>query len=519
MTIYDLPEEISLDEEGHVEDHTIIHGGLKDHEDRIRGVEANKSDNAHKHTSDDITDATTIGKLFITTENPESARDAIGAGTSSLVIGITESTAKAGDYQPTWSQVTEKPSTFTPAEHTHTIAEITDLDTALSDKVNNDDSRLTDARIPVAHTHAWTEITEKPSTFTPTIGATSTTAVAGNDPRLTNARTPTEHTHTTSQVTGLDPALESKANLVGGKIPTSEIPAIALTKPNSVANRAALLALTAEEGDVGIITSGADMGSYMLGEGPSNQFSSWILLSASSESPVQSVNGQVGTVNLFYGDVGAASASHTHTWSQVTGKPSTFTPSAHTHDAGDLTGALTDQVDASAAMVGLDLWGEQGEWPLSDIAMYSFLAMASTDDKADIGHTHDGADITGALTDAVDATEARFSVGGMFGVSNPMNLSAVLVSFADQMEDYFSAQGHTHTWSQISDAPAYSKDTTGDNLVQRSANGHINVPAGAGPQNAPRRSEVDAAINAKIQLVTDFPTSPTPGVLYLKAED
>lgn len=31
----------------------------------------------------------------------------------------------------------------------------------------------------------WTDITNKPSTFTPTIGTTSTTAVAGNDSRLT----------------------------------------------------------------------------------------------------------------------------------------------------------------------------------------------------------------------------------------------------------------------------------------------------------------------------------------------
>ncbi len=41
----------------------------------------------------------------------------------------------------------------------------------------------------------WDEITEKPDTFPPTIGATSTTAVAGNDPRLSDARTPTAHSH------------------------------------------------------------------------------------------------------------------------------------------------------------------------------------------------------------------------------------------------------------------------------------------------------------------------------------
>ncbi|WP_051407500.1 hypothetical protein [Nocardia sp. CNY236] len=46
----------------------------------------------------------------------------------------------------------------------------------------------------------WAGISGKPATFPPTIGATSTTAVAGDDPRLWDARTPTTHTHTTSQL-------------------------------------------------------------------------------------------------------------------------------------------------------------------------------------------------------------------------------------------------------------------------------------------------------------------------------
>lgn len=75
------------------------------------------------------------------------ARTAIGAGTSSLQLGSGPTTAKAGDYVPTYA-----------------------------------------------------EITGKPSTFPPTIGATGSTAVAGNDARLTDARTPTAHTHPASQV-------------------------------------------------------------------------------------------------------------------------------------------------------------------------------------------------------------------------------------------------------------------------------------------------------------------------------
>src|SRR5690606_1861603 len=37
-------------------------------------------------------------------------------------------------------------------------------------------------------------------------------------------------------------------------------------------------------------------------------------------------------------DIGAAPASHTHAWGDITGKPSTFPPSSHTHAWGDITG-------------------------------------------------------------------------------------------------------------------------------------------------------------------------------------
>lgn len=51
-----------------------------------------------------------------------------------------------------------------------------------------------------AGTTSWAGITGTPSTFPPTIGATSSTAVAGDDARLTNARPPTAHTHAAADI-------------------------------------------------------------------------------------------------------------------------------------------------------------------------------------------------------------------------------------------------------------------------------------------------------------------------------
>ncbi|QIS16570.1 hypothetical protein [Nocardia arthritidis] len=46
----------------------------------------------------------------------------------------------------------------------------------------------------------WAGITGKPATFPPTIGASSTAAVAGDDPRLSDARPPLSHTHPVNQI-------------------------------------------------------------------------------------------------------------------------------------------------------------------------------------------------------------------------------------------------------------------------------------------------------------------------------
>ncbi len=48
-------------------------------------------------TSADITDATSVGRQVLTAANAAAARTAIGAGTSSLALGTTASTALAGN--------------------------------------------------------------------------------------------------------------------------------------------------------------------------------------------------------------------------------------------------------------------------------------------------------------------------------------------------------------------------------------------------------------------------------------
>ncbi|QNM45651.1 hypothetical protein DUT88_12935 [Shouchella clausii] len=69
-----------------------------------------------------------------------------------------------------WADVTGKPSTFPPSTHTHTIAQVDDLQTELDSKLES---------------VAWGDVGSKPSTFPPA-----------------------PHTHAIADVTGLQAALD-----------------------------------------------------------------------------------------------------------------------------------------------------------------------------------------------------------------------------------------------------------------------------------------------------------------------
>ncbi len=124
------------------------------------------------------------------------------------------------------------------------------------------------------------------------------------------------HTHAQSDVTGLVSALAAKADLVGGLVPTSQIPEIAITRLlGTVASQAAMLALSGQVGDWAIRSdTGA---SWIITGSDPTQITDWTSVSYPA-APVQSVNGQTGNPILGYADVGAAAASHTHAQSDIT---------------------------------------------------------------------------------------------------------------------------------------------------------------------------------------------------------
>lgn len=87
-------------------------------------------------------------------------------------------------------------------------------------------------------------------------------------------------------------ALATKADLVGGKVAVAQLPALSITDVFPVPDESAMLALTAQRGDLAVR---ADTGStWALAAEPASTLGNWVQLPAIGH--VASVNGQVGAV-------------------------------------------------------------------------------------------------------------------------------------------------------------------------------------------------------------------------------
>lgn len=242
----------------------------------------------------------------------EAFKNTAGTSASTATTQAATATTKAGEASVSAAA----------AKTSETNAEESENNAALSATAAD----ISETNAALSASKAQDHVDEFGLSFTSTTlppGSNATVTVAGDGPEYSVALGVPQGNKGDKGDTGdvstatLNTALAGKADLIGGAVPTSQLPAIALTKPFPVANRAAMLALAAQEGDVAVITAGADKGTYMLGSGASTAFASWVQLTTSSEAPVQSVNGQVGTVNLGAADVGASPVGHTHTKAQV----------------------------------------------------------------------------------------------------------------------------------------------------------------------------------------------------------
>ncbi len=225
-------------------------------------------------------DITGKPSVIATGATQSDARASIGAGTSSLSIGTTNNTAKAGDYAPSWAEVTSKPTVLAAG------------------------NTQADARAAIGA-----------GTSDLTIGMTATTAKPGNY-SPTKSELGLVNVDNTSDLdkpisTAAQTALNAKADLVGGVIPTAQLPAISLTSVHTVTDQGAMLSLPTAQvqpGDIAVRTDGA--GTFVLTAADPSTLANWTRLNAPTDV-VTSVNGHVGAIVLGKSDIGLANIDNT----------------------------------------------------------------------------------------------------------------------------------------------------------------------------------------------------------------
>lgn len=111
------------------------------------------------------------------------------------------------------------------------------------------------------------------------------------------------------QPSALATALIAKADLVNGVLPTSQLPALAINDIFTASNQAAMLALTAQRGDMAIRTDSSS--TFVLATDDPTVLGNWKVLPTPSGSAIISINGQTsGAIVLGKGDIGLGNVAN-----------------------------------------------------------------------------------------------------------------------------------------------------------------------------------------------------------------
>ena len=324
----------------------------------------------------------------------------------------------------TWDSITGKPSSFNPSSHSHTISDISGLQSLLNAKANSN------------HSHSWNSITDKPQSFTPSSHVHQASDIADlhtilskyatkdeipqiNTDGLTidtsNLATKTSVETLANKVTEASEALKSETKLransiaaIDSKITTEvdrsskkdaehddEIASLKRTKADlshthtmsEVTDLSAELeryALKTELNNISVDTS------HLATKSSVNELSEQIATKAdqSHRHTITEVSGLQGILNnKLNSNASAASAQKLTTprringiafdgtqditlptptanvsWSAISNKPTNFTPSSHRHAIGDITN-LQRELDNKASRNHSHTWNSITDKP------------------------------------------------------------------------------------------------------------------------------------------------------------
>lgn len=232
-------------------------------------------------------------------------------------------------------------------DHKHTKSDITDFPTlgtasskdvatsgnaSASQVVMGNDTRLSDAR-KASDVHDWAKASTKPTYTASEVGAYTKTET---DIKL-NDKANSSHTHGNGDITSLD-----AGKIKSGTIDIARLPQGALDRLVKVADDTARFKLTTNDIQLGDTVQTLD-----------NKKMYYVV----DESKLSSADGYAAYT---------ADTATSVPWSGVTGKPSTYTPSSHTHTKSQITDFPTSM-------------------PASDVSAWAKASSKPTYTKAEVG--------------------------------------------------------------------------------------------------------------------------------------
>lgn len=204
------------------------------------------------------------------------------------------------------------------------------------------------------------------------------------------------------------------------EIPISKIPAAAMERLYVVESQSAAMSLTIQEGDVIQIGSGGPM-YFCVSESASTFATKFKVFTAGAATsvPWSGVTNAPTKLSQFSNDAGYLTSVPAQTWASITGKPSTFTPSAHTQSYTTLTGSTTT---ANQAIVSN---GTANGWTLKTLGSNAFNSTSYIPTSVSVVASTLAAG--SSATASYDASTNKFTFGiprGATGATGPAGAAA-----------------------------------------------------------------------------------------------